>query len=148
MVTGRLPDDPSVWELAGKLAKESPRAFALYEKAYLAHAERTHRLALIDRGIRAGGILLGFGSVVTLAILAWHYGDIDAAKYGAGIMTGAAVSIVAIFVTGKLLQRSPRSATQVSDAAAPPRRSPQSPTGSAAVEPMPVPYPPQVQSPG
>lgn len=52
------------------------------------------------------GVVLGFGCVLTMALLAWHYADIGSPLNGAIVMGAGTASIVAIFVTGKYVGRS------------------------------------------
>ena len=51
------------------------------------------------------GQLCAFGSVAVLAVLAKYFVDHDAPTQGASIIATGAVSIVAVFVTGRLSKR-------------------------------------------
>ncbi|WP_372433914.1 DUF2335 domain-containing protein [Micromonospora coerulea] len=65
--------------------------------------ERHRRhMDLLELGSRVFGQVCGLGTVVILAWLAKYFVDQGAATQGAAIIGTGAVSIVAVFVTGKL----------------------------------------------
>jgi uncharacterized membrane protein len=65
------------------------------------HRRRTET---IEQGMRMFGQLCAFGSVVVLALLAKYFADRDAPTQGAAIIVSGAGTIVAIFVTGRILR--------------------------------------------
>jgi len=69
-------------------------------------AERHQRhLEWAELASRFFGQVCGLITVIVLAVLARYFVDHGAATAGAGIVTAGAVSIVAVFVTGRLAQR-------------------------------------------
>jgi hypothetical protein len=104
------PKDPTnqarrVGELTGRelalLAQNAPRT---YDK--LMRAERHQRwhdwADLIAQGV---GHVAGLAALSILALVAWHAFDLGDATQGAAIICTGAVSIVTVFVTGRLTSR-------------------------------------------
>ena len=59
---------------------------------------------MIEVVSRILGQLCAFASVIVLALLAKYFADNSAATQGAAIIVSGAGTIVAIFVTGKILR--------------------------------------------
>lgn len=69
--------------------------------------EENHRRRMewAELGQRIFGQVCAFGTVVALAFLARYFVDHGAATQGAAIIVTGAVSIVAVFVTGRFVHR-------------------------------------------
>jgi hypothetical protein len=101
------PNEPSmptsrIGELTGRelvlLAQNAPKT---YDK--LMEAERhLRRWDWADLIAQAVGHLAGLAALSILAVVAWHAFDLGAATQGAAIICTGAVSIVTVFVTGRL----------------------------------------------
>jgi hypothetical protein len=87
------------------LAEKAPDAYrALLEQDAENRRERRHlrRLAWADLITQTLGNLSGIIALSILAAVAWHALDQGAATQAAAIICTGAVSIVAVFVTGRL----------------------------------------------
>jgi hypothetical protein len=107
---GQYTLDDALMDRAAKMARSQPEVFAWIKERIKAehdslveHRREQHRLAAAKVRVQAISIGLGFLSVVILAIVAWHFADIGQATAGAAIITGGAVSIAAVFVTGQVI---------------------------------------------
>jgi hypothetical protein len=69
---------------------------------------RNYRLLRAELGIHVFGNVSGLAALVVLALVSWHAFDRGAATQGAAIICTAAVSIVAVFVTGRLSRKTDR----------------------------------------
>jgi len=65
---------------------------------------REHRLKIGEFWLRIFGHVCGLATVGIFALLAKYFVDHDAATQGAWIMGTGAVSIVGVFITGRLVQ--------------------------------------------
>ena len=66
---------------------------------------RNYRLKWLDFAGQMVGNVCGLASLIVLAIVSWHAFEEKAPTQAASIICTGAVSIVAIFVTGRLLSR-------------------------------------------
>jgi hypothetical protein len=80
------------------LAEKAPEAY----RELMAEKRNWRRLAWADLIAQTVGHLSGLGALVILAAISWHAIDRGAATQGASIICTGAVSIVAVFVTGRL----------------------------------------------
>jgi uncharacterized membrane protein len=100
----------TVYEKITKWEKNSPNVAGELLQAVKddRRAERAHRhhIEWAEYALRVTGVLLGFGSVITMAILAWHFVDAGAPTQGASVLGVGTASVAAIFVTGKYAGRS------------------------------------------
>jgi hypothetical protein len=97
--------DLEIWDRLSSWERRSPGTAA--ELIGILKAERRH-VYRMDWAIwvkQMLGVTLGFGCVVVMALLAWHYADLNAPVSGAVVMGAGTASIVAIFVTGKYVGR-------------------------------------------
>lgn len=69
----------------------------------------SERLASAELRAYVIGHLTALAALSILAVLSWHYVDKGAATQGAAIICTGAVSIIAVFVTGRLTSERPRS---------------------------------------
>jgi hypothetical protein len=98
---GSPPMEVTVKELA-KLAETHPeiyREFIDEKRADRRHARRIAWASLIGQVI---GHVCGLAALVVLAAVAWHAFDLGDPDQGSAIICTGAVSIVAVFVTGRL----------------------------------------------
>jgi len=96
-------DGCRVDELA-TMAKRAPDAY----KHLLAYEASARRLEWAGFMTQIAGHVCGLVALVVLAAVAWHAIDQGAATQGASIICTGAVSIVALFVTGRLTINSHR----------------------------------------
>ena len=109
--------EPHALPSASRSGEYTAKELALLaEKAPEAYRDLMHEKKLDQRHLRriawAGfiaqtvGHLCGLIALTVLAIVAWHAFDLGDATQGAAIICTGAVSIVAVFVTGRLVSRS------------------------------------------
>jgi hypothetical protein len=105
------PDDSKLWESlapwerAAAWESESPGTAAEMIRLIILERSRRHRLAWADMVKQFLGVVLGFGCVLVLSAVAWHYVDRGEAVAGAAFAGSGMAATVAIFVTGKYLSR-------------------------------------------
>jgi hypothetical protein len=96
------PMELTVRELT-QLAKSDPeiyREFMEEKKADRRHERRIAWAGIIGQVI---GHVCGLAALLVLAAVAWHAFDLGDADQGAAVICTGAVSIVAVFVTGRLV---------------------------------------------
>jgi len=104
------PRDPStrtgtIGEFTGReLALLAEKAPAAYHELMAGQRHLRH-LAWADLIAQTVGHLSGLVSLSILAVVSWHAFDLGAATQGASIICTGAVSIVTVFVTGRLIGR-------------------------------------------
>lgn len=81
-----------------RLAERAPGAY----KQLMARESSRRRLEWAGFVAQAVGHLCGLAALVVLAAVAWHAIDRGASTQGASIICTGAVSIVALFVTGRM----------------------------------------------
>lgn len=99
--------DLAVWERAAAWEKKSPGTAEKIIEEIKAERRHKYRLDWAHWARQMTGVVLGFGCVVVIALLAWHYADVGSPIAGAVVMGAGTGSIVAIFVTGKYIGREP-----------------------------------------
>jgi hypothetical protein len=100
---GSPPLELTVKELT-QLAKSHPeiyREFMAEKKADRRHERRIAWASIIGQII---GHVCGLAALLVLAGVAWHAFDLGYADQGAAVICTGAVSIVAVFVTGRLIK--------------------------------------------
>jgi hypothetical protein len=101
-VHATTPPPPWAGELSVKelmlLAEKAPQVYA----DLMEGRRRQQRLAWAGMIAQVIGNLSGLAALTICAAVAWHAFDSDAAAQGAAIICTGAVSIVAVFVTGKV----------------------------------------------
>jgi hypothetical protein len=80
------------------LAERAPGAY----KQLMAREASRRRLEWAGFAAQAAGHLCGLAALVVLAAVAWHAIDRGASTQGASIICTGAVSVVALFVTGRM----------------------------------------------
>lgn len=80
------------------LAQQVPDAY----RELLASEASRRRLDWADLIVQATGHICGLVALVILAAVSWHAIDCGASTQGASIICTGAVSIVAVFVTGRM----------------------------------------------
>ncbi|WP_322778574.1 hypothetical protein [Frankia sp. Cas4] len=99
--------DVEVWDKLAAWEKKSPATAKTLIEILQAERRHAHRLEWAHWARQMAGVILGFGCVIVMALLAWHYADIGSPINGALVMGAGTGSIVAIFVTGKYVGRAP-----------------------------------------
>lgn len=97
-----------VWDRVAELEKGSPDTADKLIAILVAERKHVHRLEWAHWTRQMVGVVLGFGCVLTMAWLAWHYANLGSPLNGAIVMSAGTASIVAIFVTGKYIGRGPK----------------------------------------
>jgi hypothetical protein len=98
-------DSLTTWERAAQYEKNSPETHKVMIQLLREEMKHRHRLDYIDTARQWLGVVLGFGTVVVLAGVAWHYADLHQAIPGATFAGAGMVATVAIFVTGRHMGR-------------------------------------------
>jgi hypothetical protein len=93
-------------ELAA-IALKSPEAYRDLIRQKELHQRHLRHVAWSDFIAQMVGRVCGLLALSVLAIVAWHALDLGDADQGAAIICTGAVSIVAVFVTGRLTISSP-----------------------------------------
>ncbi|MGI8334785.1 hypothetical protein ACRYCC_32945 [Actinomadura scrupuli] len=86
----------------GQLATKAPEAYRDLMRQKEHDQRHRRRMAWADLITQLTGNLSGLASLGILAAVAWHAIDRGAATQGAAIICTGAVSIVAVFVTGRV----------------------------------------------
>lgn len=84
------------------IEKESPKVYSEFMQEKKDELRHLRRLAWADLIAQVIGNVFGLTALVVLAVIAWHAIDRNAASQGAAIICTGAVSIVAVFVTGRV----------------------------------------------
>lgn len=109
MTTTRRPAPTTAGALdVDKLAWLEANAPAVYRDLMSQRAldqARNYRLKWMDFAVQAVANVSGLVALAVLALVSWHAFDVDAPTQGAAIICTGAVSIVAVFVTGRLARR-------------------------------------------
>lgn len=84
----------------------APGTFALIFAEITCEQRHRRRLEWAEQISRVFGQVCAFSTVVILTLLARHFADHGAATQGATVIGTGAVSIVAVFLTGRLARRS------------------------------------------
>ncbi|GAA1501693.1 hypothetical protein GCM10009827_011910 [Dactylosporangium maewongense] len=101
--------DLATWDRLAEWEKASPGTAGELIELLKAERRHAHRLAWADWAKQCAGVVLGFGCVLTMAWLAWHYAELGSPVEGVTVMGAGTASTVAIFVTGRYVgQRRPR----------------------------------------
>jgi|HubBroStandDraft_1064217.scaffolds.fasta_scaffold91124_2 hypothetical protein len=90
------------------LRENAPEIYERFIKAKEAEWRHLRRLAWADLLAQLIGHLSGLVALGCLTVVAWHAIDRGNATQGASIICTGAVSIVAVFVTGRLTNKSTR----------------------------------------
>jgi uncharacterized membrane protein len=98
MVAMPTPPEAAQWE------QVCPGSFDRIMCEIETEERHRRRTEVIEQFSRVFGQLCGFGTVIVLAMLAKYFADRDAPTQGAAIIVSGAGTLVAIFVTGKLLR--------------------------------------------
>lgn len=106
------------------LEEKAPEACRVLLEQKRLDQQHRRRIAWANLTVQTMGHVTGLMALSILAIVAWHAIDRGASTAGATIICSGAVSIVAVFVTGRL-------AGGRSRAAAPPRRAAELPRQDA-----------------
>jgi hypothetical protein len=85
-----------------QLRKNAPEIYEQFIKAKQEQWRHERHLAWADLLAQIIGHLSGLAALVVLAAISWHSIDRGDATQGASIICTGAVSIVAVFVTGRL----------------------------------------------
>ena len=93
------PDEALQWEQA------CPGSFKRIMNEIETEERHRRRTETFEQFLRMFGQLCAFGSVVVLAVLARYFADRGAATQGAAIIVSGAGTIVALFVTGRILRQ-------------------------------------------
>lgn len=104
-------DDLDVTKLAW-LNDNAPEVYRDLMKQRALDQARNYRLLRAELAIHVFGNVSGLAALIVLAFVAWHAFDRGAATQGAAIICTAAVSIVAVFVTGRLSRKPDRKREQ------------------------------------
>ena len=72
-----------------------------------AERRHAHRMDWAHWARQMTGVVLGFGCVILMVVLSWHFVDRGSPEYGALAAGAGTASIAAIFVTGKYVGRAP-----------------------------------------
>src|SRR4051812_41732040 len=84
------------------LFEKAPEAYRELMAQKVREQKHRQRVASVDLIAQTVGHLCGLASVSILAFVSWHAFDRDAPTQGAAIICTGAVSIVAVFVTGRV----------------------------------------------
>jgi hypothetical protein len=84
------------------LAEKAPEAYRALMEQKVSEQKHRQRFAWVDLIAQTVGHLCGLASLSILALVSWHAFDRDAPTQGAAIICTGAVSIVAVFVTGRV----------------------------------------------
>lgn len=84
------------------LREQAPEIYERFIKAKEVEWRHLHRLSWADHVAQVIGHLSGLAALGCLTVIAWHAIDRGDATQGASIICTGAVSIVAVFVTGRL----------------------------------------------
>jgi hypothetical protein len=87
------------------LRKNAPEIFERFLKAKEIEWRHQRRLAWADILAQVIGHMSGLAALGCLTVIAWHAIDRGNATQGASIICTGAVSIVAVFVTGRITNR-------------------------------------------
>jgi hypothetical protein len=93
------------WERTAAWESKAPETWKVMIEHIVTERRHLHRLAWADKIRQFVGIIFGFGSVVVMAAVAWHYVDQHQPLAGTVIFGAGTVSTVAIFVTGQVARR-------------------------------------------
>ena len=93
------------WERAAAWESKSPETWKVLVEHIAIETKHDHRLAWAEVVKQYLGVVLGFGTVLVMAGVAWHYADIGQPMAGAAIFGTGTASTVAIFVTGRFVGR-------------------------------------------
>lgn len=97
----RTDGEFTIQELA-LLDTEAPQVCRLFLEQKRLDQRHRHRIAWADLIAQTVGHISGLAALAILALVAWHAFNRGAATQGAAIICTGAVSIVAVFVTGRL----------------------------------------------
>jgi hypothetical protein len=106
----RVDDSFTAPEVA-LLREKEPEIYRQFIKAKQVQWRHERRLASADLLAQVIGNLSGLVALVLLTAIAWHAIDRGDATQGASIICTGAVSIVAVFVTGRLTSGDKRGKT-------------------------------------
>lgn len=87
--------------------KKSPDTAQQMIEIIRAERRHAHRMEWAHWARLMTGVVLGFGCVILMVVLSWHFVDSGAPQYGAIAAGAGTASIAAIFVTGKYVGRAP-----------------------------------------
>jgi hypothetical protein len=87
------------------LRENAPEIYERFIRAKEVEWRHLHRLAWTDLLAQVIGHLSGLVALGCLTVIAWHAIDRGDATQGASIICTGAVSIVAVFVTGRVTNR-------------------------------------------
>jgi hypothetical protein len=99
------------------LREKAPEIYQEFIKAKQNEWRHLRRLAWADVIAQIIGHLSGLVALAILAVISWHAIDRNDAAEGASIICTGAVSIVAVFVTGRLTSRGTRKKSDRNSAA-------------------------------
>jgi hypothetical protein len=85
------------------LRENAPEIYDRFIKAEMTEWRHRRRLGWADLAAQVIGHLSGLVALVVLGAISWHAIDRGDATQGASIICTGAVSIVAVFVTGRLV---------------------------------------------
>lgn len=97
------PLELTVKELT-QLKKSDPDIYREFMAEKKAHRRHARRIAWASKFGQIIGHVCGLAALVVLAVVAWHAFDLGDANQGAAVICTGAVSIVAVFVTGRLVK--------------------------------------------
>lgn len=84
------------------LSEKAPEVYNEFMKEKRDELHHLRRLAWADLIAQVVGHLSGLAALAILTVIAWHAIDRNAASQGAAIICTGAVSIVTVFVTGRV----------------------------------------------
>ena len=84
------------------LAEKAPEAYRDLMAQKKSEQKHRQRFAWADLIAQTVGHVCGLASLSILALVSWHAFDRDAPTQGAAVICTGAVSIVAVFVTGRV----------------------------------------------
>lgn len=87
------------------LSEKAPEVYKEFMKEKRYELQHLRRLAWADLIAQVVGHMSGLVALAILTVIAWHAIDRNAASQGAAIICTGAVSIVAVFVTGRVTGR-------------------------------------------
>ncbi|WP_330323645.1 hypothetical protein [Streptomyces pseudovenezuelae] len=89
------------WERAAQWEQAAPETAKGIIQLVNNEQLHRHRIARLEMARQVFSVLLGFGTVLAMVVVAWHYADVGEPVAGASFAGAGMVSTAAIFVTGK-----------------------------------------------
>lgn len=106
--TARIPSAEFTAKELSLLAEKAPDAYRDLMREKRLDQRHLRRIAWAETIAQALGQFCGLIALTVLAVVAWHAFDLGDATQGAAIICTGAVSIVAVFVTGRVTSTSAR----------------------------------------